>query len=142
MPAASAGASWRARSRSAGTQRDSREIVMTTDLAPTDPVMVQTLDSLIPPTDTVSQPAWIRSTRFAWGTLLITPLAPGLASYSAKYTEDVNDTSGANTTLRGTQAGVVRHEADGWRIVAVHSSHPMATHRTQEALMARMNRTP
>lgn len=118
----------------------SRGIVMTTDLAPTDPVLIQTLDSLVPPTELVSQPAWIRSTRFEWGPLVITPLAPGVASYSAKYAEHVTDTSGAETALPGAQQGVVRHEADGWRIVAVQSTHPLGTHRAQEALANRMTR--
>jgi hypothetical protein len=116
-------------------------IVMTTDLAPDEPVLVQTLDSLVPATEVVSQPTWIRSTRFAWGTLLITPLAPGMATYSGKYTEHVTDTTGAQTALPGVQHGVVRHEAEGWRFLAMQSSHPMATHRQQDALVARMTRT-
>lgn len=120
----------------------SRDIVMTTDLAPGDPVMVQTLDSLVPATELVSQPSWIRSTRFEWGTMVIIPLAPGVASYSAKYAEHVTDTTGTRTSLSGTQQGVVRREANGWRIIIVQSSHPMRTHETQAALTARMTRTP
>ena len=104
--------------------------------------MIQTLDSLVPPTEIVSQSAWIRSTRFEWGAMVITPLAPGVASYSATYTEHVTDTTGTETALSGAQQGVVRHEADGWRIVAVQSSHPMAMHRAQDALVTRMSRTP
>ena len=96
--------------------------------------MIQTLDSLVPPTEIVSQSAWIRSTRFEWGAMVITPLAPGVASYSATYTEHVTDTTGTETALSGAQQGVVRHEADGWRLVAVRSSHPMAMHRAQDAL--------
>lgn len=119
----------------------SPEIVMTTDLAPEEQVLVQTLDSLVPATEIVSQPSWIRSTRFEWGTLLITPLAPGVATYSAKYTEHVTDTTGAQTSLAGAQQGVVRREA-GWCLVAVQSSHPMAMHRQQDALVTRMTRTP
>lgn len=118
----------------------SRGIVMSTDLGP-DPVMVQTLDSLVPPTELVTQPTWVRGTRFEWGTLVITPLAPGVASYSAKYAEHVTDSTGAQTALPGVHQGVVRHEADGWRITAVQSSHPMGTHRAQDELVSRMNRT-
>ncbi len=115
---------------------------MTTDLAPEEPVMLQTLDSVVPPTEIVSQPPWIKSTRFEWGTLVVTPLAPGMAAYSAKYAEHVTDTTGAQTTVCGTQQGVVRREAGGWRIVVVGSSHPMATHRVQNALVARMTLKP
>lgn len=120
----------------------SRDVIMTTDLAPGDPVLIQTLDSLVPPTELVSQPAWIRSTRFEWGTMVITPLAPGVATFSAKYAEHVTDTTGAQTALPGTQQGVVRHEANGWRVLAVQSSHPVGTHEAQAALVARMARTP
>lgn len=120
----------------------SRDVVMTTDLVPGDPVMIQTLDSLVPPTELVQQPSWIRSTRFEWGAMVITPLAPGIASYSAKYAEHVTDTTGTQTSLPGTQQGVVRREANGWRILSVQSSHPIGTHEAQAALTARMARTP
>ncbi|MBL8984124.1 MAG: hypothetical protein JNL26_18200 [Gemmatimonadetes bacterium] len=120
----------------------SRDVVMTTDLGPGDPVMVQTLDSLVPPNELVSQPSWIRSTRFEWGTMVITPLAPGVASYSARYAEHVTDSTGTQTDFPGTQQGIVRHEADGWRILAVQSSHPIGTHQAQAALTTRMTRTP
>lgn len=113
------------------------DIVMSMDLAPDEPVLVQTIDSMIPADEVVSQPAWIKSTRFEWGTMVITPLAPGLASYTAKYAEHVTDTTGAVTTLPGVQHGTVRSGTAGWRIVSVQSSHPMATHERQATLVAR-----
>jgi hypothetical protein len=118
------------------------DIVVSTDLSPDEPVVVATLDSLVPANEVVSQPAWIRSTRFEWGAMIVTPLAPGVATYTAKYTEHVIDTTGGTTSLSGVQHGVVRHGSDGWRFIAVQSSHPMATHQRQAALVARMTKAP
>jgi len=117
------------------------DIVMSTDLGPEEPVLIQTLDSLVPPDEVVSAPAWIKSTRFEWGTTVITPLAPGLAAYTAKYTEQVTDTSGTVTPLPGVQHGVVRHGATGWRFVTLQSAHPMAMHQRQADLVARVTGT-
>lgn len=114
------------------------EIVMSTDLAGDEPVLVQTLDSLVPPNEVVSQPPWIKSTRYEWGAMTITPLAPGLASYTAKYIEHVTDTTGTTTDLPGVQNGVVKRGANGWRFVALQSSHPMVTHQRQADLTTRM----
>ena len=60
----------------------SPDIVVSTDLGPDEPVLIQTVDSMIPPDEVVSAPAWITSTRFAWGRTVITPLAPGAAGGS------------------------------------------------------------
>lgn len=114
------------------------EIVMSTDLAPDEPMLIQTLDSLVPPDEVVTVPDWIRSTRLTWGTMVITPLAPGVAAYTAKYVEQVTDSTGTATDLPGAQHGVVRHTADGWRLVTIQSSHPMAMHERQAALVARV----
>lgn len=113
-------------------------IVVSTDLSPDEPTMVQTVDSLIPPDEIVSVPTWIRSTHFEWRRTIVTPLSPGLATYSATYVEHVTDTTGTTTSLPGVQQGVVRHGESGWRILAVQSSHPVVTHRQQEALAKRM----
>jgi hypothetical protein len=114
------------------------EIVMSADLAPDEPVLVQTVDSLIPPDEVVTVPGWIKSTRLTWGAMVITPLAPGVATYTAKYTEQVTDTSGTVTDLPGVQHGVVRNGANGWRFVTIQSSHPITMHQRQAALVARM----
>ena len=114
------------------------DIVMSTDLAPDEPMLIQTIDSLVPPDEVVSAPAWIRSTRLEWGTTVITPLAPSLAAYTAKYTEQVTDTTGTVTILPGVQHGVVRNGASGWRLVTIQSSHPMAMHQRQAELVARV----
>lgn len=115
-----------------------QEIVMSTDLGPDEPVLIQTLDSMVPPDELVSAPAWIKSTRLVWGTTVITPLAPGLAAFTAKYTEQVTDTSGTVTVLPGVQHGVVRNGANGWRLVTLQSAHPMAMHQRQAELVARV----
>lgn len=113
------------------------EVITSSDLAPDEPVLVQTLDSLVPAEEVVSEPAWIRSTRFEWGAMVITPLAPGIATYTAKYVEHVTDTTGTVTDLAGVQHGVVRNGANGWRFLAIQSAHPMTTHQRQAALVAR-----
>ena len=115
----------------------SPDIVMSTDLAPDEPMLIQTIDSLVPPDEVVSVPAWIKSTRLEWGTTVITALAPGLAAYTAKYTEQVTDTTGTTTALAGVQHGVLRNGASGWRFVTIQSSHPMTMHRRQAEMVAR-----
>jgi hypothetical protein len=114
------------------------DVVVSADLAPDEPVLIHTIDSLIPADELVTAPAWIKSTRFEWGTMLITPLAPGVAMFTAKYWEHVTDTTGTRTDLPGLQQGVVRHGDDGWRFLSIQSSHPMAMHQRQAALMARI----
>jgi hypothetical protein len=113
------------------------EVVMSTDLAPEEPILIQTVDSLAPPNDTVSQPGWIRSTRFEWGRRLITPLAPGLAAFTARYAEQVTDTTGTVTSLPGVQHGIVVNRPTGWRVLTIQSAHPPTTHQRQAALEAR-----
>jgi hypothetical protein len=113
------------------------EIVMSTDLAPDEPLLIQTLDSLVPAEEVVSSPDWIRSTRMSWGTMVVTPLAPGVAAYTAKYVEQVTDSTGTVTDLPGVQHGVVRNGPTGWRLVSVQSAHPMAMHQRQAELVAR-----
>ena len=116
----------------------SPDIVMSTDLGPDEPVLIQTLDSLVPPDEVVSMPAWIKSTRLVWTTTVITPLAPGLAAFTAKYSEQVTDTTGTVTVLPGVQHGVVRNGANGWRLATIQSAHPMAMHQRQADLVARV----
>ncbi len=119
-----------------------QDIVMSTDLAPADPVLIQSIDSLVPPEEVVSVPPFIDHTRMTFGKTIITPLAPGVASFTALYTETVTDTSGTVTTLPGVQHGVVRHDAAGWRFVSMQSAHPQAMHQAQAALMARVAPPP
>jgi hypothetical protein len=113
-------------------------VVVSTDLAPGEPVLIQTFDTLVPPDEVVTVPAWIDSTRFEWGTLVIVPLAPGLAAFTGKYAEHVTDTAGVTTELPGVQQGVVRHGENGWRFLTLQSSHPAGTHQRQAALAARV----
>jgi hypothetical protein len=52
------------------------DIVMSADLAPDEPVLVPTVDSLITPDEVVTVPGGIKSTRHSWGTMVITQAAP------------------------------------------------------------------
>lgn len=114
------------------------EVVMSADLgAPDDPMLFQTLDSLVPADEVVTQPGWIKSTKLVWQKPVIRPLGPGLAVFTAKYSEQVTDTSGTIHTLPGVQQGVVRNTAAGWRLVAIQSAHPPTTHQRHAALQAR-----
>ncbi|HEX4931633.1 MAG TPA: hypothetical protein VFV33_00555 [Gemmatimonadaceae bacterium] len=118
------------------------DLVMSTDLAPDTPVLVQTVDSLIPPDEVVSVPPFIRATKLTYGRTIITPLAPGIASFTALYREQVTDSSGTVTDLPGVQHGVVRHDASGWRFASLQSAHPMAMHQAQAAMVARVTSPP
>lgn len=114
------------------------DIIMSADLAPDEPILIQTLDSMVPADEVVSVPGSIKSTRFEWGTMVITPLAPGFASYTGRYVEHVTDTTGTVSVFPGVQQGVVRQGANAWRIMTIQSAHPMAMHQRQAALGARM----
>ena len=118
------------------------DIVMSTDLAPVDPVIIQTIDSLVPADEIVTVPPFINHTKMTFGKTIITPLAPGIASFTALYTEAVTDSSGTTTTLPGVQQGVVRHDANGWRFASLQSAHPQSMHQAQAALMARIAPPP
>lgn len=113
------------------------DVVMSTDLGSDEPVVLHTIDSMIPPEEVVSQPAWIRGTRMEYRNPLITPLAPGLAMVTSRYAEVVTDTTGAVTELPGAQLLVVRNGPSGWRITAVQSAHPVVTQQRQAALGAK-----
>ncbi len=110
------------------------DVVMSTDLGGDEPVVLQTLDSLIPASEVVSQPAWIKGTRLEFRNPVITPLAPGLAMITSRYAETVTDTTGTVTELPGVQQIVVRNAGAGWRIAAIESAHPLVTHQRQAAL--------
>lgn len=112
-------------------------VVMSSDLgAPDDPMLVQTLDSLVPPNEVVRQPPWIKATKLVWNLPVIRALAPGLASFTAKYAEHVTDTSGAVHVLGGVQQGIVGRGPAGWRLLSIQSAHPPATHQLHAKLQA------
>lgn len=113
------------------------EVVMSTDLAPEEPVLIQTFDSLVPASEKVTQPGWIKDTKFEWGHRVIRAIGPGLATFTAKYAERVTDTSGTEHLLPGVQHGLVVHRAEGWRLLAIQSAHPPLTHQRHQALQAR-----
>lgn len=130
------------RAREAVARFYAPDLVMSTDLAPDAPVLVQTVDSLVPAEEVVSVPPFIDHTQLTFGKTIITPLAPGVAAFTALYTESVTDTSGTVTPLPGVQHGVVRHDASGWRFASLQSAHPPAMHQAQAALMARIAPPP
>jgi hypothetical protein len=120
----------------------SPEIVMSTDLAPDTPMFVQTLDSLVPADEVVTAPPGIKGTSFEWHRTVITPLAPGLATFTASYTEHVTDSSGTVTDLHGVQLALVRNGPSGWRYASLQSAHPLSSQQRQMDLMARLAPKP
>lgn len=113
------------------------DVVMATDLGGDEPVLLQTLDAVVPADEVVSQPAWIKGTRLEFRSPVITPLAPGLAMITSRYAEVVTDTTGTVTELPGVQQIVVRNAGQGWRIAAIESAHPAVTHQRQAGLGAK-----
>ncbi len=118
------------------------DVILSTDLAGDTPFLSQSLDSLVPPGEIIRKPPGISETRFEWGRRLVTPLAPGLATVTALYSEHVTDTTGTTTVLPGVTQGIVRNGPGGWRFQAVQSAHPRATHERQAALQQRLAPPP
>jgi len=118
------------------------DVLMATDLAPDNPMLVQTLDSLVPPDEVISEPKGIKGTRFEWHRRIITPIAPGLATFTATYTEHVTDSAGTETDLHGVQTAIVRNGPAGWRYATIQSAHPLSSQQRQLELMARLAPKP
>jgi SnoaL-like domain len=55
----------------------------------------------------------------------VAPLAPGLASLSATFQTRFIDSTGNGFSFGGALSMVLRHDAEGWRIVSGHSSAPV-----------------
>jgi hypothetical protein len=76
-----------------------------------------------------SMTAWTRSeperkTRevFAWDSLRVQVLAPGVAGFAATYTETRPDSTGTLQTEKGVFTAVAVHRADGWKFTDAHTS--------------------
>ena len=76
-----------------------------------------------------SMAAWARAENephgpetFAWDTVRVTPLAPGVAAVAATYVETQTDSAGAAKTEKGAFTAVAVHRADGWRFTDAHTS--------------------
>jgi len=93
------------------------------------PGYVWAYDGLLPFTSFDSMAAWARSgpepTRpevFAWDTIRVEAIAPGIAHFAAGYSETITDSTGTPKTERGVITGVVVHRGDGWKFVNAHTS--------------------
>jgi len=86
-------------------------------------------DGIIPFTSFDSMAAWTRSepeanTRevFAWDTLRIQVIAPGVAGFAAGYSETRPDSTGAAKTEKGIFTAVAVHRPGGWKFTTAHTS--------------------
>ena len=76
-----------------------------------------------------SMATWTRSSPepkvpevFAWDSVRIEPIAPGVAALAATYSETAPDRNGNPGTERGVFTAVAVHRADGWKFTAAHTS--------------------
>jgi hypothetical protein len=76
-----------------------------------------------------SMAAWTRSepeaaTRevFAWDSLRINAIAPGVAGFAAGYSETRPDSTGTPRTEKGFFTAVAVHRAGGWKFTTAHTS--------------------
>lgn len=93
------------------------------------PGYVWAYNGFLPFTSFDSMAAWARaeptpsgSWVFAWDSVMVEPLAPGIATFTAGYTETGADSAGRPTSEQGVITGVVVHRADGWKFVNAHTS--------------------
>jgi hypothetical protein len=59
---------------------------------------------------------------FAWDDARVEALAPGVASFAARYTETRTDGAGKAQTDRGFFSAVAVHRAGGWKFTNAHTS--------------------
>lgn len=59
---------------------------------------------------------------FAWDSLHVEALAPGVAAFAATYSEEAPDRTGNPGTERGIFTAVAVHRADGWKFTDAHTS--------------------
>lgn len=99
------------------------DVVYSSNTESAEPVIHQGIYALIEPEAT----RWVRRVEFSYDHVLITPLATGTTSVTARYIERVTDTSGRATEMRGAALMVLRATSDGWRISNVATSNPSPT---------------
>lgn len=93
------------------------------------PGYVWAYNGFLPFTSFDSMAAWARSGPeptepevFAWDTIRVEAIAPGIAHFAAGYSETTADSTGTPKTERGVITGVVVHRSDGWKFVNAHTS--------------------
>jgi hypothetical protein len=59
---------------------------------------------------------------FAWDSVRVEPIAPGVAGVAATYTETRPDSAGRPKTEKGVFTAVAVHRGDGWKFTAAHTS--------------------
>ncbi len=76
-----------------------------------------------------SMATWTRSSpepkepeTFAWDSVRVLPLAPGLAAVAATYRETAPDRTGNPGTEIGVFTAVAVHRAEGWKFTDAHTS--------------------
>jgi len=93
------------------------------------PGYVWAYNGFLPFTSYDSMAAWARSGPepsrpevFAWDSVRVEALAPGIAHFAAGYSETVTDSAERSTTERGVITGVLVHRPDGWKFANAHTS--------------------
>ena len=86
-------------------------------------------NGLLPFTSYDSMAAWARAEdephapeTFAWDTVRVSVLAPGIATVAGTYAETQTDSTGAPQTEHGIFTAVAVHRADGWKFTGAHTS--------------------
>jgi hypothetical protein len=76
-----------------------------------------------------SMATWARSSPepktpevFAWDSVRVEPIAPGVATLAATYAETAPDRTGNQGTEKGVFTAVAVHRADGWKFTDAHTS--------------------
>jgi len=86
-------------------------------------------NGFIPFTSFDSMAAWARSDPesqapgvFAWDSVRVEPIAPGVAGVAATYTETRPDSAGRPRTEQGVFTAVAVHREGGWKFTDAHTS--------------------
>jgi len=86
-------------------------------------------NGFLPFTSFDSMAAWARTDPepkvpevFAWDSVRVEPIAPGVAGLAATYAETRPDSTGAPKTEKGVFTAVAVHRAGGWKFTAAHTS--------------------
>ncbi len=76
-----------------------------------------------------SMAAWARSASepkvpetFAWDSVRVVAIAPGVAAVAATYQEDAPDRTGDTGTVKGVFTAIALHRANGWKFTDAHTS--------------------
>jgi hypothetical protein len=93
------------------------------------PGYVWAYNGFLPFTSFDSMAAWARSgpepaspETFAWDSVRIEALAPGIATVATTYVESLPDSAGRPKTEKGAFTAVALHRADGWKFTDAHTS--------------------